>query len=878
MSRLIELRPGRKAFPSRGKCAINSLSMENLTPMLKQYQEIKASHRDCILFFRLGDFYEMFADDARKASPILDVVLTSRDAGKSGRIPMCGIPYHAADSYIARLVKAGLKVAICEQVEDPALAKGLVKRDVIRVITSGTYIDDASFEARRLACVSFLDNRFGLAFTDTASGMISANEYPDGTLLAEALSAVAPYECVFPAGSQDKTNALFKDQLLRSRTIMFSPFEDWAFNSDICAKTLNEHFHTHSLGGFGLLDMPAAVSAAGALLEYMRRMHHAPLLHIDKLALYTDSEYAFISPAARAGLELDGLMTAIDRTLSSMGRRMLRDWLYHPLKSAAAVIARQEAITLLREEPKTSEGLAGLLRGTADIEKSLSRLSCGSGTPRDLSALRTVLCRQPEFAALLAGIEKNTGLFHLEDPSRCRLLLERSIDPQIPLSHPEGHVIRAGYDKELDSLREIRENARLWLKDLQAREIKRSSINSLKVGYNQVFGYYIEVSAANRDKVPQDYIRRQTLANAERFVTQELKEFEEKILTAEEKVLALEKRLIDEITRAVLADSAGLHAYAQGLARLDALRSLCDLSREKGYIVPRVNEGTALVIQDGRHPVVEQSLAGAFIPNDTRLDCDQNHLVVLTGPNMSGKSTYIRQTALLVIMAQMGSSIPAGSAEIGIVDKIFTRIGAHDDITRGMSTFMVEMSETAGILNNLSERSLVVFDEVGRGTSTFDGLSLAWAIAEYCARKKVRTLFATHFHELTALAEEFPGVKNYNVAVKEWQDEVVFLHRIVPGGSDDSYGIYVAKIAGIPKDVVSRSQQILTRLETSGSLQEKIRGHEPVPAHPIKPGTDNGLLNKIRQELAKLDTDTLTPLEALNRLQRLKEKVKNGQD
>ena len=858
--------------------------------MLKQYQEIKSKHRDCILFFRLGDFYEMFADDARKASPILDVVLTSRDAGKSGRIPMCGIPYHAADSYISRLIKAGLKVAICEQVEDPALAKGLVKRDVIRVITSGIYIDDASFEARRLACVSFHDNRFGLAFTDTASGMISANEYPEADRLAEALAKISPYECVFPEQFKEKVDELFKNPLLRSRPLTFSPFEDWAFNVDICAKTLNEHFHTHSLSGFGLEDMPAAVAASGALLEYMRRMHHSPLLHIDRLSLYTDSEHVFISPAACAGLELDGLMTAIDRTLTSMGRRRLKDWIYHPLKSAADILHRQEAVTLLRGEEKTSEALALLLRGTADIEKSLSRISCGSGTARDLLALRTVLARRPDIAALLGELARRKDLFHLEDPARLRLLLERAVSPDIPLSHPEGRVINAGYNPELDGLRDIQENARQWLKDLQAREIKRSAINSLKVGFNQVFGYYIEISKANLEKVPQDYIRRQTLANAERFVTPELKDFEEKILTAEEKVLGLERRLIEELTRAILEDSAALHAYADGLSRLDALYSLCSLSREKGYIAPGVNEGKSLVIAEGRHPVVEQCLAGAFIPNDIRLDCEQNYLVVLTGPNMSGKSTYIRQTALLVIMTQMGSYIPASSASIGMVDKIFTRIGARDDISRNMSTFMVEMSETAGILNNLSERSLIIFDEVGRGTSTFDGLSLAWAIAEYCARNKVRTLFATHFHELTALAEEFPGVKNYNVAVKEWKDEVIFLHTIIPGGTDDSYGIYVAKLAGIPKEVVQRSQQILSRLETSGSLQEKIRkikpadnqlslfGREPAPAHPIKPGAENGLLKKIKQELEKLDTDKLTPLEALNRLQRLKEQVKNEQD
>jgi DNA mismatch repair protein MutS len=466
----------------------------------------------------------------------------------------------------------------------------------------------------------------------------------------------------------------------------------------------------------------------------------------------------------------------------------------------------------------------------------------------------------------------------LDDVTAIRELLSASINPDIPLSHPEGRIINPGYNKELDELRDIQENGRDWLKKLQAQEIKRSGINSLKIGFNNVFGYYIEISKANLDHAPADYIRRQTLANAERFITPELKEFEEKMLSADEKVLTLERQLLTVITQKILDHAAALHFFSQQLATLDIIACLTTLSLQSGYVAPHITNESVLDIKDGRHPVVEKSISEPFIPNDTLLDCEQNHLIMLTGPNMAGKSTYIRQTAILVIMAQIGSYIPAASAHIGIVDKIFTRIGAHDEITKGQSTFMVEMSETAGILNNLSPRSLIVLDEIGRGTSTFDGLSLAWAISEYLAKQKVRTMFATHFHELTALEEEFAGVKNYNVSVKEWNDEVIFLHKIVPGGTDDSYGIYVAKLAGIPKEVVTRSRQILTRLETSGSLQEKIRNKIPkedqLSLFAQKP---DPILSKIKDELEKLDVNNLTPVAALNTLQKLKERL-NGHE
>jgi DNA mismatch repair protein MutS len=850
--------------------------MDTLTPMLKQYQEIKAQHRNAILFFRLGDFYEMFMEDAQKACGILDVVLTSRDAGKAGRIPMCGIPFHAADTYIAKLIKAGLKVAICEQVEDPALAKGLVKRDVIKIITSGTYIDDSSFESRYLIALSFKGRKAGIAFTDTASGTIQSNEYPAAERLIEVISKIPAYECVYPAQDEEQVKQIFKDPLLRSKNITLSPFEDWCFNTDIAKKALQEHLSTHNLAGFGIEDMPAGISASGALLEYLKQMHHQPMRHIHKISLYADADHCFISPAACFGLELENLMLAIDHTLTSMGKRKLKDWIYHPLKDAGGITERQKAVTLLKDSGQVRDALGTALRGIPDIEKCISRISCGSGSARDLAALRATLNKQPDFSGFLAVLMKQNSLFHVEDLPVLRELLSNAISPEIPLSHPEGKIINRGYHPELDELRDMRENGRNWLKDLQEREIKRTGINSLKIGYTSVFGYYIEISKSNVDRAPQDYIRKQTLTNGERYITPELKEYEEKILTAEDKIFRLEKQLIDGIFRIILDNAARLHLLSANLATLDAMYSLSALALLPGYIRPGVNDGMTIDIKDGRHPVVEKSIIDPFIPNDTALDDRQNHLIILTGPNMAGKSTYIRQTAILVIMAQMGSYIPATAATIGLVDKIFTRIGAHDDITKGQSTFMVEMSETAGILNNLSSRSLVILDEIGRGTSTFDGLSLAWAISEYLAQQKIRTLFATHFHELTALAEEFPGVKNFNVSVKEWNEEIIFLHKIVPGGTDDSYGIYVAQLAGIPAEVVKRAQKILTRLELNNNLQEKIRNRLPQDDQlSLFPGADTELLNELKKEIGKTDLDKITPLQALNKLQKLKERILN---
>ncbi|MFH1245169.1 MAG: DNA mismatch repair protein MutS [Candidatus Omnitrophota bacterium] len=855
------------------------MSQDTYTPMLKQYHSIKAQYPDCVLFFRLGDFYEMFYEDAKKASGILDLVLTSRPAGQQGKVPMCGVPYHAADTYISRLIKAGIKVAICEQVEDPALARGIVKREVIRVVTSGTFIDDNSSGARYLLALSTNKNSIGIAFTDTASGTIQAGEYKEMREVVELMVKLPVYECVFPAAEEEKIKTFFDYPLLKMKKLLLTSYNDWCFNHDIAGKTLNTHFGTANLAGFGLEGMPQAMASAGALLEYLKQMHRQPMRHIAKLSVYADTDYMYISPAAVYGLELDQLCEHIDHTRTAMGRRLLQYWMYHPLKDTARILSRRQAVSLLKEDSSIQQELGRLLRNIPDIEKSLSRISCGYAQVKDFLALYNALIKAPALRSLLAPLAEKNRHFAVEDVVAVRSLLESAINADVPLSHPEGKIIRAGYHAELDTLRDIQENGRNWLRKLQQEEIQRTGINSLKIGFNNVFGYYIEVTNSNLKLVPADYIRKQTLSNAERFITPQLKEFEEKMLTAEEKILKIEKELLQNIQKEILEQSASLQLFSSGIAIVDMLYSLSMVSLYPGYVAPQVNDSARIEIIDGRHPVVERTITESFVPNDTLLDCRREHLLVITGPNMAGKSTYIRQSALLVIMAQAGSYIPAKSASIGIVDKIFTRIGAHDQISKGQSTFMVEMTETAQMLNNLSARSLVILDEVGRGTSTFDGLSLAWAIAEYLQKRAVRALFATHFHELTALAEECSGVKNYNVAVKEWKEEIIFLHKIVPGGTDDSYGIYVAKLAGIPGEIIQRANEVLLQLQlkTNTAAAPKIAGGVfPEKQLTLFARKDNLAIEEIRDMLQVLDINSLTPLEALNKLQELKDKVEAG--
>ncbi len=849
--------------------------MESATPMLKQYQHIKKNYQDCILFFRLGDFYEMFFDDAKTASSILDLVLTSRGSDVTSRIPMCGVPFHAAENYIAKLIKAGQKVAICEQVEDPAQAKGIVKRDVIRVVTSGTFFDDAT-DSRYLLSLSPNGKTFGVAFTDVTTGAIQTNQYTNPHQIVELISKLPFYEVIFPEGLKDPVKEFLSHPLLKTRGLTLSPFGDWSFNTEMARKNLCDHFQTHSLKGFGIEDLLQAQSSCGALLEYLKQMNKQPLKHIDRISLYTDNEYVFIAPAAHYGLEMETLLQTLDKTLTPMGRRLFRFWLYHPLKNTAAIRLRQESVEILKENSAVSDVLGKtLLRNIPDLEKSLSRLSCGFAAPKDILAIRNALERDPEIQnhlKLLVGAQGPMPLLTINDLPQLRKLLHDAVNPDMPLAKPEGKIIRPGYNKELDQLRSIQDNGREWLKNYQALEIKKTGINSLKVGYNNVFGYYIEITKANQKLVPADYIRKQTLVNGERYITPELKEYEEKFLTAQEKILAIENKLVKEIQQAILNDTAALHSYADQLATVDCIHALSTLAGQAGYIRPDVNDSTTLNIKDGRHPVVELTTTDTFIANDTYLDCDDHHLVILTGPNMAGKSTYIRQTAILVIMAQMGSFIPAAAASIGVVDKIFTRIGAHDEIAKGQSTFMVEMTEAADILNNMTPRSLIILDEIGRGTSTYDGLSLAWALAEHLQSKKARTLFATHFHELTSLSDQLSGVKNYNVAVKEWQDKIIFMHKIVPGSTDDSYGIYVAKLAGIPDGVIKRSKKILSELE-SGSRATMRAKKDKDQLNFFTPATDE-TMDEVKEALKAVDVNTLTPVEALNKLNELKRKMK----
>jgi len=846
--------------------------------MIKQYRDIKSRHKDAILFFRLGDFYEMFFEDAAQASSLLDLVLTSRGSDASGKIPMCGVPYHSSDNYIAKLIKAGKKVAICEQIEDPAVAQGIVKRDVIRIISAGTYLDE-SIDSRYLLAIKRghfkVSPFFGVAFIDNSGGTIFANELPLASTI-ELLAKLPIYECLYPEDQEELIKDLFSHPLVKTRAIALSPLGDWAFNPDMAKKSLCDHFVTQTLKGFGVDDLPQAIGSAGALLEYLKNMNKTSLKHIDKMALYAQDDHVFISPAAHYGLELESLLATVDLTSTPMGRRAFRFWLYHPLKDVAAIQLRQEAAKELAAQSLSPvipakagihNTLGDCLKNLPDLQKALSRLSCGCGTIKDILNLRQGLLRVPLIAEALSG--SSNPLLKIQDLTSLREELTRTVNPDVPLAKPEGKMVQPGIDRQLDELKNILENGRQWLAQYQAQEIKKTGISSLKVGFNNVFGFYIEITKTRQNSVPDYYVRKQTLVGGERFITQELKEYEEKFLTAQDKILNIEKRILGQIEKTILSQAAPLHEVCQQLAFVDCLFALAKLSLWPNYIFPEVNTSTILNIKDARHPVVEKTVSDNFIANDTLLDTDDNHLIILTGPNMAGKSTYIRQSAILVILSQMGAPIPAAAASIGIVDKIFTRIGAHDDIAKGQSTFMVEMTEAADILNNLTPRSLVILDEIGRGTSTSDGLSLAWALAEHMHAQGVRTLFATHFHELTALANQFKGIKNYNVAVREWKDKIIFMHKIIPGGSDDSYGIYVAKLAGIPESVIKRSKEILSELEI-GTPNPYAKQDKQL--NLFVPRTQPQM-DELRSALEEIDINTLTPMEALKKLDELKKKL-----
>ena len=869
--------------------------MSELTPMMRQYLQIKADYPDAILFFRLGDFYEMFLDDAVKASRILDITLTSRNKNSEGNdVPLCGVPYHSVTPYIAKLVEAGEKVAICEQVEDPREAKGIVRREVVKVVTPGMVIDAESLSPKEnnylLSLFNAGGDRWGLSYLDLSTGEFRVTELTGRDAAFAEAACVAPRETVLPASFRDNGNARDLSAALGTPLVTF--LDDWVYDPDYVKRLFQDQFGGASPDSLGCARLREGVPAAGAVLHYLQETQKGKAGHVRDITVYETCEHLVLDEATRRNLELTAtlaegkrkgsLLGLMDRTSTAMGGRKLRQWINYPLVIIEKIKERQGAVEELFQAPTLRREIAGLLDGIHDLERLNGRISLASAGAKDLVALRESLQRIPDIKNSLAGSGSSLlqrlheGIEPLEDLA---LLIRQGIVENPPFVLREGGIIADGYDAELDELRTISREGKGFIARLEAQEKARTGIGSLKIRYNKVFGYYIEVTRTNLSGIPEDYIRRQTLANAERFITPELKEYEEKVLGAEERIVSLEYALFQDIRERVAAQGGRIARTAENLATLDVLVSLAELAHDRGYCCPVVDDGDTISISEGRHPVIEaMSLGERFVPNDTLLDNRDNQLLILTGPNMAGKSTFMRQVALITLMAQIGSYVPAESASIGVVDRIFTRVGAADNLARGQSTFMVEMTETANILRHATPRSLIILDEIGRGTSTFDGVSIAWAVAEYlhdCGDHAAKTLFATHYHEMTELIVTRNRIKNFNIAVKEWNDQIIFLRKIVPGGASHSYGIQVARLAGLPGEVIDRAKEILRNLEKGEFGEEglpRIAKGKKAAVAPASPqlslfDSEDDLL---RRRLKALNVATLTPLEALNILDELR--------
>ena len=855
----------------------------SMTPMMRQYLELKEKYSDCLLFFRLGDFYEMFFEDAKTAAKELDLVLTGRDCGLSERAPMCGVPYHAVDNYIAKLIEKGYKVAVCEQMEDPTQAKGLVERDVIRIITPGTVIEDRMLEEGQnsyIASISIGESIIGLAYADVSTGefyLLQLDGKQPSVALLDELERIRPREIIADP-------SLFLQQLLARQISSAYYLEQYgasAFLPESARDILKRHFNVGSLAGFGAEDAPYAVSAAGALMRYLDETQKNALSHINGMRLLIRSNYMVLDASTRRNLELtqplrygankkNTLLHLLDEAKTGMGGRMLRDWIDRPLQSIEEIERRLDAVGELKDNLTQRKQLQELLHGMYDIERLFSKIVYGSVNARDCVALILTLERIP----LIKETIRSNNSFALRDISRdldemsdVLSLLMNAIVDEPPSNLKEGGFIRIGYNTEVDELRSIAENSQAWLEQFEATERESTKIKTLRVSYNRVFGYYIEVTKSYLDQVPYEYERKQTLANAERYVTPELKEMEQKILGAKDRLIALETELFSSIREVLLHCTDRLQLNGAWIAELDAYVSLSEVASNNGYNRPNLNQQGRIKIINGRHPVIERAMKDPFVPNDILLNRSDDRLLIITGPNMAGKSTYMRQTALIALMAHIGSFVPALEADICIIDRIFTRIGASDDLSSGHSTFMVEMSEVANILHNASANSLLILDEIGRGTSTFDGLSIAWSVLEYIADTKrcgAKALFATHYHELTELEGELSGVKNFRVSVREIGEDIVFLRKIVRGGADQSFGIQVARLAGLPEAVLSRAKEILEKLETADIAAKR----EPTK---IEISVQPSLLDESREEsalriLKEMDVNHLTPLEALNQL------------
>jgi len=866
---------------------------EKLTPAMRQFHQFKQKYPDCILFFRMGDFYETFYEDAKTCSRICGLALTSRSKGDNP-IPLAGVPYHAVDGYLKKMLQAGFKVAVCEQVEDPKTAKGVVKRDVIRIVTPGTLTDDTLLETKKdnfLCAVNLGTNAdASISWVDVSTGHFYAQQVPEKSLLDELLR-LSPAECLLA----DRRGELFEAEakkltadITRLLGAVVTERPAWYFDPYQARQRLLKHFGTATLEGFGIEDADRTIPPAGAVIEYLNETQKTALGHISSIRKINRKNFLHIDQTSLAALEVlrtirtetkkGTLLDCLDETLTGMGGRMIRNWLCMPLCDIGAIELRQDAIEQLIESAPRLTDIRKLLSDTADLERIAARISTLRAMPADLLSLAAALRLVPSLKKTLLQL---TADLLIQLAQKCDTmddladLLEAAVEPNCPHHPRDGGVIKKGFSEELDKLRSISKDGRTWLRQYQKQQIDRTGIANLKIGYNKVFGYYIEVTRSSSEKVPPDYVRKQTIKNAERYITDELKNYETQALTAEEKALELELQLFEQLRRQAAQYVGRLQGLAETIAQCDCLSSLAYLANRRNYARPKITEGRDLVIIEGKHPVLAETLGPEFVPNDIELGGKAGDCLIITGPNMSGKSTYIRQTALLVLMAQTGSFIPAKDATIGLVDRIFTRVGALDELVRGQSTFMVEMTETANIINNATDKSLVILDEVGRGTSTYDGLALAWAITEYIANKlKCRTLFATHYHELTELAELFKNVKNCNVAVREWMDEVVFLHKILPGGTDKSYGIHVAKLAGVPKSIVERSKEILEELENT--FAKEATGEHLAKHKTKEPDKDLLFVQKhksVLDKLASTDINNLTPIEAINLLNQIKEQV-----
>ena len=864
-----------------------------VTPMMRQYLEVKEQYKDCILFYRLGDFYEMFFDDALTASKELELTLTGKNCGLKDRAPMCGVPFHSAQGYIAKLIAKGYKVAICEQTEDPALAKGLVKREVIRVVTPGTASVDVmenDSSNNFLACVYFENDFFGVCFTDVSTGEMFAtqakNDIAENTLI-NTLACFMPSEIVVNDAGREYIK-LF-DNLKKRFNFYLSFFPQGEFDINVCRQRLDDKFGCASKSVIDISDKKFAVSSVGAALKYLKDTQMVTMTHIAYVTYYEINQYMEIDLASRRNLEITetmrdkskkgSLFGVLDKTKTSMGTRLLKKWIEQPLLDEKEINMRLDGVEELLDDALLRDEICEYLKGITDIERIISKIVYQSANARDFVSLKNSLDRlgpvfesiSPLKSSIINGIYENSD--PMEDTAK---LISSAFVDEPPITVREGGMIRPGFDAELDRIRETVKNASQIIAGIENREKEETGIKNLKVSYNKVFGYYIEVSKSNVDKVPPHYIRKQTLVNCERYITQELKEIESTVLGATERINAMEYNDFTAVRNAVFAEISKLQVQAKLIATLDVLCSFANVASQNGYVKPVVDNSDIIDIKDGRHPIVELSLTDSlFVPNDTYLDTDKNRFSIITGPNMAGKSTYMRQTAIIALMAQIGSFVPAKKCRIGTVDRIFTRVGASDDLAAGQSTFMLEMCEVANILKNATKKSLLILDEIGRGTSTFDGLSIAWAVVEYLSDKEkigAKSLFATHYHELIALENEIDGVNNYSIAVKKKGDDITFLRKIVKGGTDDSFGIEVAKIAGVPDEVICRAKEVLSQIESGEELTKTSKENYAQTGGNSDMGA-SGKFNEVITEIKDIDVSTLTPIEAMNTLYKLQKRI-----